>query len=208
MPLVLLNQGEVDDAAGRCIGRTDVALAAAGRRAMETLATEWPYPAPKALISSNRKRAHAALTPFARRFGRLPAVDARLDEQDFGEWDGRFWNSLHGDHPEAMRAWVSDWVDHAPPGGESFRQVQQRAGEWLDEIIATHDDDALVLVGTHPGPIRAIVCHALAIELDHALLLNLAPGHVTALRRRRGRFELSYFNASRFEACLYRDDFP
>lgn len=206
MRLVLLNQGDVDDAAGRCIGRTDVPLSPAGRRAMGALAAGWPYPAPKALVSSNLRRAHAALTPFARRFGRLPLVDARLDEQDFGEWDGRFWNTLHKTAPDETRAWLSGWVDHAPPGGESFRQLAQRVDEWLDETLAVDDEDALVLVATHPGPIRAIVCRALAVDPAHALLLNLAPGHATALRRRRGRFELSYFNASRFEASLYGDD--
>lgn len=206
MRLVLLYHGDIENGAGRCIGMTDVPLAASGRRAMEQLAAAWPYPAPAALVSSSRKRAHAALSPFARRFGRLPMVDPRLDEQDFGEWDGQFWATLHSREPETTQRWLSDWVNHAPPGGESFAMLARRTGDWLDQLMQSQDDDALILVSAHAGPIRALVCHALEVPLYHALLLKLTPGHVSALKQRRGRFELSYFNASRFEASLFGDD--
>jgi broad specificity phosphatase PhoE len=206
MRLVLLYHGRADGAEGRCIGATDLALSAAGRQAMAALAADWPYPLPQALIASSRKRAHAALAPFARRFGRLPQVEPRLDELDFGQWDGRPWAELQRQHPEAMKRWLADWVNHAPPGGESFALLARRVEHWLAELLADHGDDDLVLVSAHAGPIRALVCHALDVPLHHALQLQLAPGHVGALQRRRGRFELSYFNASRFEASLFGDD--
>lgn len=206
MKLVLIYHGDVEDATGRCIGATDLPLSATGRRTMEALASDWPYPSPSALVSSSRKRAHAALAPFARRFGRLAQVDARLDEQDFGRWDGQPWAQLQDDQAGEMRSWLSHWIEQAPPDGESFEQVSRRVCGWLDEAITRHPDDALVLVSAHAGPIRALLCHALGIPLRHALLLRLASGHVSALRRLRGRFELSYFNASCFEASLFGDD--
>lgn len=206
MRLVLLYHGDTDGAAGRCIGSTDVLLAAEGRRRMEALAADWPYPPPDLLVSSSRKRAHAALAPFARRFGRLPRVEADLDELDFGAWDGELWARLQAQDPEAMKRWLSDWVNHAPPQGESFAMLARRVDSWLNRLIAENDDARLILVSSHAGPIRALVCHALEVPLYHALLLKLDPGHACALKRRRGRFELCYFNASRFEASLFGDD--
>lgn len=206
MRLVLLYHGQTDGAAGRCIGATDLPLSAVGRRAMETLAADWPYPTPQALIASSRKRAHAALAPFARRFGRLPQVEPRLDELDFGDWDGAPWSELQREQPEAMRRWLGDWVNHAPPRGESFAALAHRVIGWLDDVLAERGPDDLLLVSTHAGPIRALICHALEAPLHHALLLKLTPGHVSALTRQRGRFELSYFNASRFEASLFGDE--
>lgn len=208
MRLVLLYHSHTDGAEGRCIGRTDLALSAAGRRNMEDLAGHWPYPEPRALIASSRKRAHAALSPFARRFGRLPQVEPRLDEQDFGDWDGQPWARLHESEAQTTRRWLSDWVNHAPPQGESFAMVANRATQWLRQMMQEHGEQDLLLVSTHAGPIRALICHALEVPLYHALLLKLTPGHVSALKQRRGRFELSYFNASRFEASLFGDDFP
>lgn len=208
MRLVLLYHGEIAGAAGLCIGRTDPSLSDAGRHAMEAMAQQWPYPAPDALICSSRRRAHLAIAPFARRFGRLPRVDARLDEQDFGDWDGRAWAELADPAGPHMRDWLQDWVNHPPTGGESFRAVDERVSEWLDHVRGEHGNDALVLVSTHAGPIRAMLCHALQIPLAHALQLDLAPASATALRQRRERFELSYFNASRFEASLFGDDLP
>lgn len=207
MKLVLLYHGDIDGANGRCIGTTDLPLSSPARRAMDGLAADWPYQHPDALVSSTRKRAHSALAPFVRRFGRLPMVEPRLDEQDFGDWDGEPWTSLHDDTSGSVRAWLSDWVNLAPPNGESFAMVAKRVRSWLDDIDSQHGDDDLLLVSAHAGPIRALVCHALQIPLDHGLLLTVTPGHVSALRRRRGRFELSYFNASRFEASLFGDDF-
>lgn len=207
MRLVLLYHGEPDGAAGRCIGRSDLPLTAQARQQAQALAADWPYPTPDALIASSRRRAHAMLAPFARRFGRLPQVEADLDEQDFGDWDGESWTSLLQREPQGSQRWLSDWINHAPPGGESFADVSRRMQTWLTQVLAPFDDDALVLLSTHAGPIRALICHALEVPLQHALLLKLSPGHVSALRQRRGRFELSYCNASRFEACLYGDDF-
>lgn len=206
MRLVLLYHGETDGAAGRRIGATDLLLSAAGRRAMEALAADWPYPTPQALIASSRKRAHAALAPFARRFGRLPQVEPRLDELDFGDWDGALWSELQREQPDAMRRWLADWVNHAPPQGESFAALAHRVIGWLDDVLAERSPDDLLLISTHAGPIRALICHALEVPLYHALLLKLTPGHISALKRQRGRFELSYFNASRFEASLFGDE--
>ncbi len=207
MRLVLIYHGEPEGAAGRCIGRSDLPLTAQGRLHAQTLSADWPYPAPAALIASSRRRAHAMLAPFARRFGRLPQVEPRLDEQDFGDWDGQPWASLWQREPEGTQRWLSDWIQHAPPAGESFAAVSDRVLAWLDEVSTQFDDDALLLVSSHAGPIRALICHALEVPLQHALLLKLSPGHATALKQRRGRFELSYCNASRLEACLYGDDF-
>lgn len=203
MRLILLYHGETDDSAGRCIGRTEVPLSPAGRRRMEDLAAQWPYPPPAALIASSRQRSYAALTPFARRFGRLPQVDARLDEQDFGAWDGQLWSRLYEDRGTDVREWINDWAGRPPPDGESFEQMARRCVAWLDALVTHGPDDEAILVASHAGPIRALACHALAIPLQHALLLRLDHGHAAAFRRHHGRFELCYWNASRFEASLF-----
>jgi alpha-ribazole phosphatase len=205
MHLILLYHGDTIDSAGRCIGRTDVNLSPAGRQTMTTLAAQWPYPPATALISSSRQRSHASLLPFARRFGRLPHVDARLDEQDFGAWEDQPWAQLYQEHGADLQARMTDWVHGTPPGGESFDHMARRCADWLDSTVAGCADDDIVLVASHAGPLRALACHALAIPLLHALLLRADHGHVSALRRQRNRFELCYWNASRFEASLFGD---
>lgn len=206
MKLVLLYHGEPEGAAGRCIGRTDLPLSAQGRRQARHLADAWPYPPATCLVGSSLRRSRAMLEPFARRFGRLPRVEPRLDELDFGEWEGELWSRLHEGRPADVHAWLADWVGHAPPGGESFADLAARAGDWLAEIEAQQGPDGLVLVAGHAGPIRALLCLALGLPLQHALRLALAHGRASALRQRHGRYELSYCNASRFEASLSGED--
>jgi len=50
-----------------------------------------------------------------------------LLEMHFGAWEGRAWALIP--HAE-VDAWVAHFADHAPGGGESLRQVLQRAAAW------------------------------------------------------------------------------
>lgn len=202
MRLVLLYHGEPEGAAGRCIGRTDLPLSAQGQRQAQRLADAWPYPPATCLAGSGLRRSRAMLEPFARRFGRLPRIDTRLDEMDFGAWEGELWSRLQQVRAADVHAWLADWVGHAPAGGECFAEVAARAGEWLAETEAREGPRGLVLVAGHAGPIRALLCLALGLPLQHALRLVLDHGRASALRQRHGRYELSYCNASRFEASL------
>lgn len=206
MRLVLLYHGEAEGAAGRCIGRTDLPLSVHARRRAGQLADAWPYPPASLLVASSLQRSRAMIEPFARRFGRLPRVEPRLDEMDFGSWEGELWSRLHDSRPADVHAWLADWVGHAPAGGECFAKVAERAGHWLAQTEAEQGDDGLVLVAGHAGPIRALLCLALGLPLQHALRLALGHGRASALRQRHGRYELSYCNASRFEASLSGED--
>ena len=120
MRLVLLYHGDTHDSAGRCIGRSEVPLSRDGRRRMEELAAHWPYPPPTALVASARQRSYASLAPFARRFGRLPQVDARLDEQDFGASYAQHSARLNADHDDDVRDRLNDSSGQPSPDAESF----------------------------------------------------------------------------------------
>ncbi|HEU4459901.1 MAG TPA: histidine phosphatase family protein [Methylibium sp.] len=65
---------------------------------------------------------------WLRRFGFRCVVDARLVELDFGEWDGRRWSDID---PAAIGQWAADLATQAPPGGETVRQLLQRAAAVL-----------------------------------------------------------------------------
>lgn len=126
---------------GRCIGRTDVEVDARRARRLAYridartrragLAKEvWTSP----LLRS--WRVGRALT----RLGYVHHVDTRLQEMDFGDWDGRAWDDIPA---VAIDTWRMHFAEHTPGGGESLTMVIERARAFLrdtreDRIIVGH----------------------------------------------------------------------
>lgn len=133
---------------GLCYGRMDVPLADSfSAEASQTkallddvgAAVYYTSPAQRCLVLARH------LTPNA-----MP--DARLVEMDFGMWEGQTWDAIG---EPAISAWAHDFVNLQPPQGESYSQLAQRVGAFLNEM-AQHPR---VVVITHAGVIRA--AHAL-----------------------------------------------
>jgi alpha-ribazole phosphatase len=73
-------------------------------------------------------------------------IDARLQEMDFGAWEGQLWSAL----PRAdLDRWAADVAGFRPPGGECFHDVLARLRDALNILRAPH------LIVTHAGVIRA-----------------------------------------------------
>jgi len=102
-------------------------------------------------------------------------LDERLYELDFGEWEGRPWDSL----PKGPREdWASDWQHAAPPGGEALSQLVARVTAWHAELA---EDERHLLIA-HAGVVRALWVlrqgiaweDAMARSVPHAELLDLS----------------------------------
>lgn len=102
-----------------------------------------------------------------------PAVDDRLAEMHFGEWEGRTWDDIG---PAALDAWAADVGGFAPPGGESARALQVRALDFVAQLAA----DEAVLV-THAGVKRILLAHWLGLEPAQWTGLNFGYGAVTTV---------------------------
>ncbi len=127
-------------APGVCYGRLDVAVADAG--AVTALAarlagfggTVWTSPARRCRVVA------AALGPHV--------VDPRLQELDFGAWEGLAWDAIPR---EWLDAWAADPWRFAPPGGESARGLRARVAKFHAMLLA-HGQDCVVVA--HGGPLK------------------------------------------------------
>jgi len=200
MDLILVRHGDVDAAPGLCIGCTDVPLSAAGFTAIQRLAADWRGREPRFLFASDLRRAQQSAQVFAARFATEPLPDPRLREVNLGEWDGRHWDDIARTDAARYRHWADNWVIQEAPGGESFADVVRRTGAWLSSLLASTNDDDVVLAIAHAGSIRALLCHALGLPPARAFALRVGHAQASGITCRNGQFEVSYFNASRFEA--------
>ena len=78
-------------------------------------------------------------------------IDSRIQEMDFGDWEGIPWSKIS---PKEIDAWANDIVGYRVPCGERFQDVIERVDEFLSELPG--EDNLLI---THSGVIKA--CWAL-----------------------------------------------
>jgi alpha-ribazole phosphatase len=131
-------------APGLCYGRLDVEVSEVGGRQIVELLEVLPQQ--RAIVSSPAIRCATLASAIAER-DRLSVIqDLRLQEMDFGAWEGCAWDVLPRDQTDH---WAADPWDRAPPGGETFSAMFDRVAE----ALATAPPDALVV--THAGVIRA-----------------------------------------------------
>lgn len=151
MRLWLVRHAEPVIEPARCYGRLDVdADAGATRRSAQALRAALP-PRWVGWHSSRRRCAQLAAalgTPAAGSW----RVDARLDELDFGAWEGRAWDELGA---AALDAWVADFAHHRPGGGESVAELLRRVHAALADAADGSQGGEVVWV-THAGVIRAV----------------------------------------------------
>ena len=83
-------------------------------------------------------------------------IDERLTELSFGSWEGKRWDDIG---EIAVGAWAQDFVNFAPPQGESYAHLAQRVNAFIKHIPA----HTCIVAITHAGVIRA----------THALLNNI-----------------------------------
>jgi alpha-ribazole phosphatase len=113
-------------AAGRCIGRSDLAVdpRKARRLARAILKAARRHDLPREIWTSPLRRARD-VGRWLRRWGWTHRVDARLVELDFGAWDGRFWNG--GIAWAEVEAWQQELLCVRPGGnGESLIELASR----------------------------------------------------------------------------------
>lgn len=168
----LLRHGETTGGA-RLRGTTDDPLTASGWNQMWHAVTRTV--SPEMVMTSPLARCADFARVFARRHALPLRVDARLRELDFGAWEGRTAEEIEETAPLALRRFYADPWRHGPPDGETLEQLRTRVlAAWRETCALGYR----VLIITHGGPIKLILCHALGlvdetlahIDVPHAKL--------------------------------------
>jgi alpha-ribazole phosphatase len=178
-------------APGICYGHHDVPLADTFATEAAQLLAKLP-PAPAGgyrAFSSPAARCRALADAVTSEY----TLDERLREMHFGAWENRPWADL----PRAeTEPWMADYVALAPPAGETFGALQRRAAAFLAELAAAADGapGPLVLVFTHGGTIRALLCHCLDMPLRNAFQLRIDYASVTKIEQQHGKWNMLAMN--------------
>ena len=152
------------------LGRSDALLSEHGYRQM----TEALLNAPRyhAVLSSPLLRCATFAQDYAQQHGLPLHHDARFQEMDFGAWDGRSAADIAAADPGALENFWRDPVSCTPPQAEPLLSFQARVLAAWKELPARYPGQRVLLV-SHGGVMRIILCHLLQRPLSELLSLSV-----------------------------------
>ncbi|SDE70110.1 alpha-ribazole phosphatase [Desulfuromonas thiophila] len=167
---------------GHYIGRSDVPLSADGRQQAERLVRHLSrpgFPAIDALWCSPAQRARQTAEPLIRQSLRPVTIDERLQEINFGDWEGLdFAQILHND-PQRVNQWAAFTDDFCFPAGESLKQFRHRLDAVVESILAEQAGHLVIV--SHGGVLRGLICQLLGWSLKDHLKFTIERGGYATL---------------------------
>jgi alpha-ribazole phosphatase len=144
--------------------------------AADALAVSGRLPKFTRIVTSPLRRA----AELAKALGSLTGIpvrtEARLQEMDFGRWEGQLWSDIPR---EELDIWADDLLAARPHGGESVQMMVDRVGT----ALADHGQADTLFV-THMGVIRSALFLSGAkapweAKVDFLGWITLDPGDIS-----------------------------
>ena len=193
--IALLRHAQTDLHGCFC-GHLDPSLSVPGQEQLPTIIQSVAHIVPRAIWSSDLRRARETAEPIARHFGLDYKASPGFREMNFGNWEGLTWKEVELQYPDDARAWAKLFPHHRPPGGESFLELQARAVEQLEQLVK-HAEPGCTLVITHAGFIRTTVAWVLGVPDERISRIGLNHGALTTLEKLGNHWTVTALNVSK-----------
>jgi probable phosphoglycerate mutase len=175
--IFLIRHGETEwSRSGQHTSYTDLPLTSHGQTQARALAPRLKGIAFAEILTSPRERARATCELAG--CGASMRIDARLQEWNYGEYEGLKLAQIHERQPK----W--DLFRDGCPGGETAAEMTLRVDAVVDQLRTSTGAIALF---SHGHLLRSLAARWLNQPLTHARSLLLAPGSLSLLT-----FELDY----------------
>lgn len=176
--LDLLRHG-VTETADIFRGRVEDPLAETGWEQMRTATNDgyWQH-----IISSPLARCREFAVHLGVENGCDVVIDPRLQEYNFGDWDGERYDAVMAHSEQEVKQFFEDPYNHTPPGGEKFNDFHQRVVEGYQHALKMARNDNVIVI-THGGVILSILAELLGldrvhgrIDVPYACITTIKPG--------------------------------
>ncbi len=199
--LLLIRHGETDwNRSGRVMGNQSIPLNHAGEQQARACADMLAHTPIAGIFTSPVLRAAQTADILGQAHATQPQHLAGLSEIGVGDWLNRYWKDFAED--PAKQEWYTQPHRARPVGGETLREVQERAVAAVQQALE-QAPEATYLIVSHGDVIRALLAHYLQLDLsvlrhariDHAgvsgLELTNAATHLLFLNHRPGLHRLA-----------------
>ena len=194
--LFLVRHGETDwNVAKRYLGQRDLPLNSRGHRQAEHLAQELREIEFLRCYSSDLARAKQTASAIIMERDLAITLEAALREASFGTWEGLTYAEVCRQYPLEAAAWVDSQGLTQPGGGESLGDLEERLVNWLEDLYA-EDPEGNILVVTHGGPLRVLLCLLLGLPVIKHWKFSVGPATLAVLEVYDGEAVLQVGTAS------------
>lgn len=184
--VLLIRHGQSEGNAERRFGgHTATPLSPRGRKQAQATAQALKDDQLTAIYSSDLARAVETARPLARLTGLPIDTTEAFRERSVGVMEGLTFEDAAQQHPEEYAALLRRDFEHVLNGGESYRQLLDRARNKLDEVIEQHKGGRIA-VFSHTGTICIMALHLMG-ALDAP---ELKPVWISSANCGITRFEL------------------
>jgi len=179
--------------ARKLAGSTNVEMSATGYRQVERLRDRLVDEKIDAVYSSDLKRALATAEVISSRHNVDIVTCSELREINYGKIEGLTFEEIGRLYPEVAE-WITDFSPQMKfPGGESFVGFIERTSKFLDRL-ENHTLLQTVLIVSHNGPLRVLVCRLLGIDVKHWRQFRIDNASLTIVETNPNRAVLSLLN--------------
>ncbi|MBE8949375.1 MAG: histidine phosphatase family protein [Quinella sp. 3Q1] len=194
--IFLVRHGETEwNKSGILQGNSDIALTAEGIRQAHLLADYAPFQRVDAIYSSDLIRAVDTAKILAEKFNLPVNLKGGLRETNFGDCEGIPLNVLLLKKIGGFEHFFTRPDKVNPPNGETFLQCQARVLNALDEIVADHENQNVVIV-SHGAAIRLMLCAALSMPIRKMWAIAQFNMAVNILRVDEGNVTVELINST------------
>ncbi|MCQ2559952.1 MAG: alpha-ribazole phosphatase [Clostridia bacterium] len=163
--VILIRHGEtVWNAVGKWQGHRDIPLSEKGLQQAEAVAQRLAGEKLDAVYCSDLQRARVTAEKIAQPHGLTVQVNSQLREMNFGQWEGLTYREIESSRDQVLASWCLDPITFRPPGGELVPEMAARVKAALQQIVAENQDKVVVVV-CHGGPIRTFLAQLLGMDL-------------------------------------------
>jgi probable phosphoglycerate mutase len=137
----------------------------------------------KAVYSSPLSRCRDTALEIAKHHNLDVIVKDGFKEIDHGEWEGMLASEVEEKYPELLKLWRERPAEVKMPGegGESLKDVYDRAVKAFEEVVKEHDNDDLIVIVGHDATNKVLMCHLLETDLNKFWAFKQANCGITVL---------------------------
>jgi alpha-ribazole phosphatase len=172
------------------VGASDVSLSSRGRRELTKTCQELSAIPFDAVLCSPMKRCRETLGQISTQC-KVEFCDG-LKEIDFGRWEQKTFAEIVKSDSDLVNSWVEHPETFCFPEGESLASFHERVEAAADNLYKLAG--TTILVVSHGGVIRHLICQLLKLPAKHYLIFDVLPGCFATLRLHQEGGVLTGFN--------------
>lgn len=185
MKLILVRHGDCSTGKRYTGSGSDVPLNSEGINQIKNVANSL-----KKIIDSNKTKLYSSSLLRAKESSDILThdlginnytVDERLNEIDFGKWEGLTYDEIMDSWGDIAENWYNDPFSATPPDGEEFAVFIKRIKNFFNNIQNNNETDSVILV-THGGVLQILSTLINDDSLNNRWDYNISRGNYTTFK--------------------------